>query len=210
VPPAGLEIEYSDILCCEHAVTLSAPCDRNADFAISWSVLAMTSTPPSIKVTEATADDIPAIGVFFWAMWRQAGPEAPGFSGATDSVIAEIAQPEAIQSRIGGPDRRMYLAYVGETVVGFAATRVTDETTVELSGIVVLQTMVGRGIGSPLLTAAVTDARQRAFGHMTVSTEIDNERARGFYQARGFAVVGESTTNVEGTTVTVVDMKLDL
>jgi ribosomal protein S18 acetylase RimI-like enzyme len=170
----------------------------------------MTSTPPSIRVTEATADDIPAIGVFFWAMWRQAGPEAPGFAGATDSVIAEVAQPEAIQSRIGGPDRRMYLAYVGEAVVGFAATKAIDETTVELAGIVVLQTMVGRGIGSPLLTAAAKDARQRGFGQMTVSTEIDNERARGFYEARGFEAVGESSTNVEGTSVMVVDMLLVL
>lgn len=170
----------------------------------------MTTTPAALRFTEATPSDIPAIGDFFWAMWHEAGPEAPGFSGATEDVIAEIAHPDAIAVRIGGPDRRMFLAYQDEVVVGFAATRAEDAVTVELAGIVVLQSMIGRGIGSPLVAISVASAREQGFERMTVSTEVDNQRAIDFYRGRGFTPIGESITVVEDTEVSVVDLELGL
>jgi hypothetical protein len=53
-------------------------------------------------VTEATTADVPAVSTFFWDAWRQAGPDSPGFAGATEDVIAEITTPELIRSRLGG------------------------------------------------------------------------------------------------------------
>ncbi len=172
--------------------------------------MAMSTPPTGLRVTEAAAADIPAISQFFWVMWSDAGPDAPGFAGATESVIAEIAEPQAIQERIGGPERRMFLAYRDGGVVGFAATRTIDETTVELAGIVVLQSIVGRGVGTPLLAAAVGSARSHGSDQMTVCTEIDNQRAIDFYLRRGFTLTGESTTKVEGAEVAVAHLHLDL
>ncbi len=170
----------------------------------------MGATEFDIRVVEAGEPDIPAIGTLFWRMWDEAGPGAPGFSGATEEVIAEIAQPAAIAARIGGPERRMFVAYADEDAVAFAATRRVSDEHIELAGIVVLQSMLGRGIGTPVLRAAVERSRELGYRLMTVSTEIDNERAIAFYEARGFHRTGESTTQVEGTDITVTDLALDL
>lgn len=143
-------------------------------------------------------------------MWDEAGPDAPGFSGATEDVIAEIAQPDAIRARIGGPERRMFLAYQGDTAVGFAATRAHTDSEVELAGIVVLQSMVGKGIGTPLVEIAVRTARDLGYSSMTVRTEVDNERALTFYKARGFHLTGESTAEVEGASYAVSLLSMDL
>lgn len=161
----------------------------------------------SVKIIEATATDVPAIGSFFLEMWRQSGPDAPGFAGATEAVIAEIAAPDAILARIGGPDRRMFLAYAGDSVVGFAATRAIDTKRIELAGVVVLETMTGRGVGTPLVEAAVGSARDHGHDVIQVKTETDNGRALRFYQSRGFAVCGQSTEDVEGTTVRVIELE---
>ncbi len=170
----------------------------------------MDATPQGVHVVEAGDEDVPAISGFFWAMWNEAGPDAPGFAGATEEVIAEIATPEAIRSRIGGPERRMFVAYEGQQPVGFAAIKALNENEVELAGIVVLQSMVGRGIGTPLIEAAVHTCRELGFSRMTVSTEVDNERALAFYLARGFRLAGESTTEVQGTVVAVNNLAMDL
>ncbi len=156
-----------------------------------------------ITVSEAGTGDERAIAEFFLQAWHEAGPDMPGFSGATDEVIAEITQPEAIRSRIGGPQRRMFLAWDAGAVVGFAATRHCDDDTIELAGIVVLQSMTGRGIGTPLVDAAAEAASRHGYATMTVETEVDNERALSFYQARGFSVVGDTVVEVEGTRVPV-------
>ncbi len=157
-----------------------------------------------VAVREAAEADIPAISALFVEMWREAGPDAPGFAGATEEVIAEIAQPEAIRARIGGPERRMFLAHTADSLAGFAATRVVDEAEVELAGIVVLARMHGRGIGRPLVAAAVEAAVDQGYRRMTVSTERSNERAIGFYEACGFRFVRHSTATVEGTAVELV------
>lgn len=166
--------------------------------------------PNAIEVTEATHEDVTAISAFFNEAWRQAGPDTPGFAGADDDVIAEISAPETIKERIGGPERRMFLARLDRTVVGFSASRRLTAETVELAGIVVLQSMVGQGIGRPLAEATIEAARSRGFRRMTVSTEVDNDRALGFYQTLGFTPTAVSETVVEGVPVEVQNLELTL
>lgn len=165
---------------------------------------------PHIVIREADEADVPAITSFFLEMWRQSGPDAPGFAGATEEVIAQIAAPEAIRARIGGPSRRMFLAYLSDSIVGFAATRAVGDESIELAGVIVLDSMIGRGVGTPLVAAAVESARHYGFSQMTVSTETANDRALRFYQARGFEVAGESITTIEGTAVPVVELERQL
>ena len=167
------------------------------------------ATPPT-EVAEATASDVDAISAFFWEAWRQAGPGAPGFSGATEEVIAEIADPRVIGDRVGGPERRMYIAKQGERVVGFASTRATTATVIELSGVVVLQSMIGSGIGTRLVEAAVEASAGHGFTAMTVSTEVGNDRARSFYERHGFEVTGKGVEMVGPTQVSIVNMRRNL
>lgn len=157
--------------------------------------------PPQAR--EATDADAEAFATFLQTAWQQAGPDAPGFTGATDAVIAELSSQNAFLARIGGPDRRMFLAWEGDVVVGFSATRRLDDASVELSGIVVLESQAGHGIGSALVDGAIEAARADGYDEMVVRTETTNARARAFYEARGFSVAGVETEQVEGTGVEV-------
>ncbi len=150
----------------------------------------------AIEVVEATIDHVADVSALINEAWRQAGPGAPGFSGANDALIAEISAPDAIKARVGGPDRRMFLARRDGTMVGFSSSRRLTAETVELSGVVVLQSKVGMGIGTPLVEAAIESARRIGFRRMMVSTETDNESALRFYRSLGFTVTGASETQV--------------
>ena len=163
-----------------------------------------------VVVREATTDDVAAIADFLHEAWRQAGPEAPGFAGATEEVIAEIAAPEAIAARLGGPQRRMFIAWVNNRIGGFATTRRLTFAAIELSGVVVLQSLIGGGVGSALFRGAADSAREDGFHKMTVSTETDNERALRFYERCGFTVVGRSTTDAAGADIEVWNLEMAL
>lgn len=161
-------------------------------------------------MTEAGAGDVAAFAAFFRDAWQQAGPGALGFAGASDEVIAELTAPAAVLERIGGPDRRMFLAWEGGRVVGFAATRRMDAATVELAGIIVLQTMSGRGFGTRLVEEAVGAARGEGYRTMIVRTETANEPARSFYERCGFTLTGSATELVEGNAVEVWELAREL
>ena len=96
----------------------------------------MNRPTEATDVREAVAADATAFATFMQRAWREAGPDAPGFAGATAESIAEITTPSIFERSIGGPDRRMFLAWHGEEAVGFASLRRTDATTSELSGVV--------------------------------------------------------------------------
>lgn len=163
-----------------------------------------------VVVCEATERDVAAFATFFREAWQEAGPDAPGFAGATEEVIRELTTREAILERIGGPDRRMFLARQGGRVVGFSATKRIDDVTAELAGVVVLQSIVGRGIGTPLVERAVQVAADDGCVRMVVRTETTNDRALRFYQARGFTLTGSMTELVEDEPVEVWELVHDL
>ncbi len=154
-----------------------------------------------ITVREAAEEDLDAIATFFWEAWREAGPDAPGWAGASDKVLEELTARENLLARLGRPDRRMFIARRGDMVVGFSANRRMDSEMVELSGLVVLQSEWGKQIGSSLLDAAVEAARREGHSRMRVRTEADNERAIRFYQSRGFEYVQTLTEEIGDTTV---------
>jgi ribosomal protein S18 acetylase RimI-like enzyme len=159
-----------------------------------------------IAVREASSDDAGAFAAFFWEAWQQAGPAAPGFAGATDQIIRELTTRAAIVERLGGPDRRMFLAWSGERVIGFSATTRIDEGAVELAGIIVLQSALGRGIGSALVAATASKCRSEGYQRMMVKTEADNQRALGFYESHGFTRIEQVTEDVDGLAVEVWEL----
>ena len=169
----------------------------------------MNEPAPAISIAEATDADAAAYADFFWHAWKEAGPEAPGFIGASDQVIAEVTRPEAFRERIGGPDRRMYLAREGTRVVGFAATSLHDSRSAELVGIIVLESMTGRGIGLRLAEAAIATVGRDGCSTIIVKTETTNKRARGFYERCGFSTTGVTTEDVDGVPIDVWVLRRD-
>jgi ribosomal protein S18 acetylase RimI-like enzyme len=156
-----------------------------------------------LDVTEATADDAEAAGAFVRELWAAAGPGAPGLTGATDDVIAEISRPEEIRLRLGGPERRIFLARRDGRIVGFAATRRLDPERSELAGIMVHPGHRG-GVGTQLLDVAIAAVAGEGARRIVVHTEADNEGALAFYERNGFRRAGTGTDDVGGTGVPVV------
>jgi len=164
----------------------------------------------SIEVREATASDVPAIAEFFRRAWWLAGPDAPGWAGADEAAIDELTRPDVLADRVAGPGRRMFLSRDGGRVVGFAAVRTDVDNRVELAGIAVLQSVIGRGISGPLLDATVEWASECGFHTVVVKTEADNDRALRFYRDRGFVDHARMVEDVEGELIELIELPREL
>ena len=155
-------------------------------------------------------NDVDKLIIFFHRAWEESGPARLGFTGATEETINEIASEEFLDKRLSDPNVSIYILKEGGEVLGFASTRAIDREAIELSGIIMLESATGKGFGTRLVEKAVSSARQAGFHRMVVKTEPVNERAIGFYKKMGFAEVGSTRENVEGTAVdaTILERRL--
>ncbi|MDG7008226.1 MAG: GNAT family N-acetyltransferase [Nitrososphaerota archaeon] len=154
-----------------------------------------------IEVRAAKMADAKALGGFFMRAWKEAGPGALGFTGATEGAIKEISSVQFLAERLASPNVKMLVAVSEGEVVGFASLRTEGHGATELSGIVVLQSASGAGIGSRLLRKSFALAARLGFRAMTVRTEALNKRAIGFYRKNGFTEAGKTTEKVGRTRV---------
>jgi ribosomal protein S18 acetylase RimI-like enzyme len=160
------------------------------------------------EVREAKIGDVEAFGRFILKAWDEARPGALGWTGATDENVSQLASAEFLSPLIEREGIALFLAWDRGEVVGFASNRRVDDETVELSGIVVLESMTGRGVGSRLLESSLVAAGRDGHGRVIVETEAFNERAIGFYRSRGFEVGEKRVTEVEGEQVELVELSL--
>lgn len=135
--------------------------------------------------------------------WSEAGPGALGFTGATTDQIQDISSERFLTQRIANPGVKIIIAQAGDSVVGFASLRAKDHHSVELSGIIVLQSASGAGVGTRLIRRALLLAAKLGFRSMVVRTEVFNHRALGFYRKNGFTETAKETEKVGQTEVEV-------
>ena len=150
-------------------------------------------TTPSSKITvrPARSNDATALGVFFNDAWEEAGPGALGFAGATDDAIRAISSEEFLKKRLSSPKVRIIIAEKERKVVGFASIRFVEGHEGELSGVAVLETTSGMGIGSKLVRKACDAAIKLGLAHLSVKTEATNRRAINFYKKNEFTESGK-------------------
>jgi len=148
--------------------------------------------------------DVQKLITFFLQAWREAGPGALGFTGATEETIREVASEEFLKGRLSNRNVKMYIVEDGGKILGFAATRKIDDDSIELTGIIVLETATGKGIGTELFKKVISCANQVGLRKIVVKTEVFNDRANSFYKKMGLAEVGKTIENVEGRSVDVV------
>lgn len=162
------------------------------------------------SVVFPTVRDVKAIRAFFLAAWRQAGPEALGWAGATESNIQEISSEEFISSLLSKPKTKVFAFSQDGRIVGIAVNRKMDESTVELAGVIVQQDALGKGIGTALLKSAIASAKELGFLSIRVKTETNNQNAISFYRKNGFTEFGMGEEEVDGKAVKVVNLTLSL
>ncbi len=155
--------------------------------------------PPTVR--PARRNDVGPLGAFFVHAWKESGPDALGFTGATEEAVKEIASEGFLSKRLSNPKMRILVAERAGRIVGFASVRGGVEGGAELSGIVVLKEESGKGVGTRLVRKACGAARGLGFGKIAVKTEAFNERAIRFYKENGFTESGRTTEKVGRTMV---------
>ena len=142
--------------------------------------------------------------------WKRAGLGALGWTGATENTIQEIASEKYLKRLVSNPKVKFLVSEENGEITGFAVNRAQDSSTIELAGIIVREDLLGKGVGSLLLSRCVGLAREAGFVSMTVKTEMSNERAINFYMKKGFVRVGDIVETVETSKVELAVLKLAL
>ena len=163
-----------------------------------------------VRIVEPNPDQIRALGKFVLDAWKRAGPQALGWTGATEDTIHDIASEESLMGLVSDPKLKFFACEENGEITGFAANRVRDASTIELAGIIVRDDLLGKGIGSLLISKCIDSARDAGFSGMVVKTEASNERAISFYVKKGFVRLGNSVEIVENSKVDLATLKLAL
>ena len=151
-----------------------------------------------VRVTgyrDAVSDDGPALA----AMARASFTETFGHLYAAHDLATFLAQtfgPAALPAQIGDPAYRIHLAIEDEAIVGFAKIGPVvfpgdwPPGAIELHQLYVLSHRQGGGVGPALMDWALDAAHRQGGSDMVLSVWTGNERARAFYERRGFVEVG--------------------
>ncbi|HET9253397.1 MAG TPA: GNAT family N-acetyltransferase [Candidatus Eisenbacteria bacterium] len=133
----------------------------------------------AIAVRPMTADDVEAVARLATQL---------GYPSSADQVARRFG---AIQT---APDSHVAVATdESGTVVGwihvFGNRLVESEPDAEIGGLVVDESVRGRGVGTVLVAAAEAWARERGYPVVSVRSNVVRKEAHEFYQERGYGAV---------------------
>ncbi len=163
-----------------------------------------------VIVRPARKNDAAALGAFITLAWKEAGPGALGFTGATDDAIKTISSTEFLTRRLSRPNVRIIIAERGREILGFASILATEKGEGELTGVVVLKNASGTGLGSRLVRKACEAAARLGLKRLFVKTEAFNQRAIEFYKKNEFTISGKVTEKVGRVNVPLMVMEREL
>jgi ribosomal-protein-alanine N-acetyltransferase len=146
---------------------------------------------------------VPADLVDVIALEHEVFPDDPW---SPEMFADEVVQP---------PESRLYLIAEadagGSALAGYAGLMfVPGGTQADVLTIAVRQAYWGRGIGSALLDALVTAARDRGCAEVFLEVRADNSRAHGLYRRRGFADIGIRRGYYQPSGADAITMRKDL
>jgi ribosomal protein S18 acetylase RimI-like enzyme len=162
------------------------------------------------KFIEPSLSDVPRLSTFLREAWKEAGPDALGWTGATDSTIQEIASDAFLTALLTRPGTRILVAEDANDIIGLAVLRRLESTLNELAGIVLRESRTGKGVGGSLLEAILERSQADGVEEVVVHTETSNGRALEFYQRHGFVVEGHRQEEIGGTKVDLATLRRKL
>jgi ribosomal-protein-alanine N-acetyltransferase len=133
----------------------------------------------------------------------------PDDAWSPEMFAEEVAQPTrdrlylVAESRAQGCDATALVGYAG---IMFAA----GATYADVLTIAVRQHRWGGGIGSALLAALLTAAREHACTEVFLEVRADNPRAQGLYLRRGFVEIGVRRGYYQPSGMDAIVMRKDL
>jgi ribosomal-protein-alanine N-acetyltransferase len=128
-----------------------------------------------------------------------------------ESRLYLIAEAEAGDGGVGREIVSGREAASGPAMAGYAGLMfVPGGTQADVLTIAVRPAYWGRGIGSALLDALVTAARDRGCAEVFLEVRADNSRAHGLYRRRGFADIGIRRGYYQPSGADAITMRKDL
>jgi N-acetylglutamate synthase-like GNAT family acetyltransferase len=139
----------------------------------------------SVRVREATADDLDAIRGVAEAAWYAAygGTLEPETIAA---ALESYYDPEIVAAGIDSEAIRFHIAEDGGEALGFASAEQTWADEVELHAVYVHPDRWGEGIGAALVERVADWAREQDVDRIACGVLADNAVGVGFFEAMGF------------------------
>jgi ribosomal protein S18 acetylase RimI-like enzyme len=137
-----------------------------------------------MHVRVATPRDAPDVRRVADAAWHDAHASIIG-AAAVEEFLAEYYAVEDLRARYRGGDSTTFVAEADGEVVGYA-TGFPGDDAYDLGSIYVHPERQDEGVGSRLLEAVETQAREEGYDAIRLVVMADNDAARGFYEAHGF------------------------
>jgi GNAT superfamily N-acetyltransferase len=137
-------------------------------------------------VEKATTSDIPALVSLLSTLFSQEAEFTPNAEAQRRGLEAIIGNPEA---------GAVLVARQGDQIVGmvnllFTISTALGERVALLEDMVVSPADRGKGIGTKLLSEAISFARLRGCKRITLLTDRSNESAQRFYSKQGLVLSG--------------------
>jgi len=114
------------------------------------------------------------------------------------NYINESFEIEKIRTEIEDKNVAFFIIYLNEKAVGYAKMRedskvdcITNENSIELQRIYIIERVYGKGIGENLLNHCLETAKKQGFETLWLGVWEENKRAQRFYAKHGFKRVGE-------------------
>ncbi len=104
------------------------------------------------------------------------------------AYLDTVLSVDSIQGRLSS--MHVFVAIVGERLVGTIACSVSDQGDGHLRGMAVLSEMRGKGVAEKLLRAAEADLIQQGCCRITLDTTDPLQRAMRFYEKHGYRPSG--------------------
>jgi ribosomal-protein-alanine N-acetyltransferase len=146
------------------------------------------------------------------ALRPMTGADLPAVLGLEHELFGEEAWTrQMLASELGElPDRHYLVAEEDGEVAGYAGLFAPPGGQADVLTIAVAGQRWGRGIGSLLLEALLTEAARRGCPEVFLEVRVDNDRAQRLYLRRGFTRIGLRRGYYQPSGTDAVVMRLEL
>lgn len=138
--------------------------------------------------------DIKEIAVLANEIWHEHFVPIIG-EGQVDYMVEKFQSERAIADAVENQGYRYYMAYEGETLIGYCGVQPQDEE-LFLSKLYLRKDCRGRGISKLLLSRAVDCCREMQLPSIYLTVNKHNDNTIAIYKKMGFEVVDEAVTDI--------------
>ncbi|MBL7703225.1 MAG: GNAT family N-acetyltransferase [Ferruginibacter sp.] len=140
-----------------------------------------------LKVTKATAADIPLIRQLTFAIWPQTYSSIIS-KEQIDYMLEQMYNPETLRKLIEEDNITFIIIYDDKEPVAFASYNETEPQTWKLNKIYILSSQQGKGTGKFIIKYIVDEIKGKGAKALQLQVNREN-KAKDFYEKLGFKII---------------------